>query len=139
MAISIRSVLIALAGSILLSSISILLSTYALALKSTGSLPSQSLPLVSRSLILLLAISLVSLLRVSCFSPRPYLTIYDLYMRFAPFSSFIKSIMSKVLLLVSLPRVLLPMILKDLFNRFVPKASAILLNLSLTAKIPPAP
>ena len=118
---------------------------YSSALKSTRStLLSQSSPSASRTL--LLTPSSVSLLRVSCFSPKPYLTIHDLYMRFAPLSSLTKATMSKVSLPVSLPRVLPPMTLKDLFNRFAPKASATPLNPSLTAnpsapqsKTPPAP
>ena len=45
---------------------------------------------------------------------------------------------SAVSLPVSLPRVLPPMTLKDLFNRFAPKASVIPLNSPLAAN-PPAP
>ena len=130
-----RSVLIALASSIILSSISILLLTYALAFKSqSGLLTSQSLPLVSR----LLTLSSASLSPVSCFLPRPYLTIHNLFIRYAPLSKLTNALIIpsfKVLL----PKVLLPIILKDFFNRFTPKASATPLNPSLTAKILPAP
>ena len=112
---------------------------YLSALKSTRlTLLSQSSPSVSRTL--LLTPLLVSLLRVSCFSPKPYFIIHNLYIRFAPLSSLTKStISSAVLLPVSLPRVLPPMTLKDLFNRFAPKASAIFLNPPAAAKSPPAP
>ena len=130
-----RSVLIALASSIILSSISILLLTYASALKSqSGLFTSQSLFSVSRPLIP----SLISLLLVSCFLPRLYLTIHNLFIRYAPLSKLTNTLITpsfKVLL----PKVLPLIILKDLFNRFVLKASAIPLNLSLTAKILSAP
>ena len=108
-------------------------STYASALKSTGStLLSQSSPSVSRTL------SPTPLSRASSFLPRPYLTIHDLYMRFAPLKS-LTSTTSTMSFQVSLPKVLPPMTLKDLFNRFAPKASAIPLNPPAIAKSPPAP
>ena len=123
------------AGSIILSSTSTSSLTYASALKSQSGLTiltAQSLPLVSRTSSLIPPV-------VSCFLPKPYLTIYDLYMRFAPLSSLTKSTMSSAVSLpVSLLRVLPPMILKDLFNRFAPKASATPLNSPLAAN-PPAP
>ena len=123
---SLSTILTALAGSIILSSISI----YSLVLKSISGtlLIAQSLPSVSRSLIPLLATSLASL-PASCFLPRPYLTIHNLYIRFISLSSLTKSIISsKVSLLVLLLRVLPPIILKDLFNRFALKSSIIPLN-----------
>ena len=135
------TVLIASAGSIILSSILL----YLLALKSTGLLISQSLLSASRPLTPLLATPTASLsasLFSSCFSPKPYLTIYDLYMRFAPLTSLTKStISSAVLLPVLLPRVLPPITLKNLFNRFTPKASAIPQNPPAIVKlqVPPAP
>ena len=118
------------AGSITSSTLS-----YSSALKSKSGTPStaQSSPSASRSSTPSSASS-----RASCFSPKPYLTIHDLYMRFAPLSSLTKATMSAVSLPVSLPRVLPPMTLKDLFNRFAPKASAIPLN-PPSAPSPPAP
>ena len=56
-------------------------------------------------------------------------------MRYAPLKSLTKS----TTLQVSLPRVLPPIILKDLFNKFVLKVSAITLNPPSLKKQSPAP
>ena len=71
------------------------------------------------------------------FSPKSYLTVHDLYMRYAPLKSLTRSTTSQVLL----PKVLPPMILKDLFNKFVPKLSTTTSEPSLLAKTatPPTP
>ena len=65
----------------------------------------------------------IGLLRNS-FLPKSYLTVHDLYIRYAPLKSLTKSTTLQVLL----PRVLPPITLKDLFNKFAPKVSAITLN-----------
>ena len=52
---------------------------------------------------------------------------YDLYVRYIPLKSFTKLIILQILLL----RVLPPIILKDLFNKFALKTSIVILNLPL--------
>ena len=113
----------ALAGSITSSTL-----LYLLALKSTGStsLITQSSPSASRSSIPLLVTSSASS-PASYFSPKPYLTIHDLFIRYAPLSKLTNALITPSVK-VSLPRVLPPMILKDLFDKFVPKASVTPLN-----------
>ena len=54
----------------------------------------------------------------SSFSPKSYLTVHDLYMRYAPLKFLTKSTTQ-----VSLPRVLPRMTLKDLYLKFSPKQS----------------
>ena len=81
------------------------------------------------------SITSLSLL-ASSFSPKSYLTIYDFFIRYTFLKSLIKSITP---IKVLLPRVLLPIILKDLFNKFALKISIITLNPPLSAKIPSPP
>ena len=71
----------------------------------------------------------------SYFSPKSYLTIRDLYMRYAPFNTLTKS-RSIILFSKKLrkPRVLPLMTLEDLFNKFAPNLRATPLNLPLVAK-----
>ena len=63
----------------------------------------------------------------SSFSPQSYLTVHDLYMHYAPLKS-----LTKATLQVSLSKLLPPMKLKDLFNKFAPKMGA-------TPSDPPTP
>ena len=96
--------------------------SYASVLKS---IPGSSLRLsfITRSSITFCSLSSYLLLSssTSSFLPKLYLTVYNLYIRYAFFLSLTKSTASaKVLLL----RVLPPMIFKDLFNKFIPKTSA---------------
>ena len=67
----------------------------------------------------------------SSFLLKPYLTMHDLYVRYIPLKFLTKSITPQV----SLLRVLPPIILKDLFNKFIPKLSIIIPEPSLLAKM----
>ena len=68
----------------------------------------------------------------SSFSPKSHLTVHDLYMRYAPLKSLTST--KSTTPQVSPPRVLPPMTLQDLLNKFAPKLSATPLDPPSSAK-----
>ena len=85
---------------------------------------------ISRSSITSYSLSsyLLLSLSTSSFLLKSYLTIYNLYIRYAPFKSLINTI-SITSFKMSLLRVLPPMTLQNLFIKFALKTSVVILNL----------
>ena len=80
---------------------------------------SQNLPLRSSSTLPTFTPSRSTSTSTSGFSPKPYLTLHDLYIRYAPLASLTSASLFKV----SPPKVLPLMTLKDLFKKFASKPS----------------
>ena len=120
-----------------LSSILIPLAIYASVLKST---PGSVLPAISRALSISKSSSKSCFLSTSkgllrsYFSPKLYLIICDLYMRYAPLNTLTKSRSITLFSKKARLRVLPLITLEDLFNKFAPNLRAIPLNPPLVAK-----